>query len=377
MTHTVITMYVAIICVFYLLTQIKKLKNLEVIKKLSISLIFIIIITSFFWMPLLEHRFSADYEVFKSGRMERTEVMVALKLNFFELFYTPKENIRIYEIGLLSCILLLLTPLAINRFRKKCKHTDFYNFYIFSLIVGIVSCFMTLKIFPFEKLPAILKMLQFSFRLLEFSSFFFAFVVATNVGILVKKIKYIDVIVIMGILMVLTSLYSNHLIYSENIDENILWLAVPVTENTGRVHAGCASFEYLPSKAFENRRYIESRNDDVIILEGSAQIDGKKKDNTNLVCELSYVLEETKLELPYIYYLGYEVTLKQNGKTTKLDTYETENGFVGVTIPVLENANLQVHYEGTFVMKVSFGLSVLGVIALFAMNVIERRKSTL
>lgn len=370
-------MYVAIICVFYLLTQIKKLRNLEVVKKLSISLICIIIITSFFWMPLLEHRFSADYEVFKSGRMERTEVMVALKLNFFELFYTPKENIRIYEIGLLSCILLLLTPLAINRFRRKCRHTDFYNFYIFSLIVGIVCCFMTLKIFPFEKLPAILKMLQFSFRLLEFSSFFFAFVVATNVGILVKKIKYIDVIVIMGILMALTSLYSNHLIYSENIDENILWPAVPVTENTGRVHAGCASFEYLPSKAFENRGYIESRNDDVIVLVGSAQIDGKKKDNTNLVCELSYVLEETKLELPYIYYLGYEVTLKQNGKTTKLDTYETENGFVGVTIPVLENANLQVHYEGTFVMKVSLGLSVLGVIALFAMNVIERRKSTL
>lgn len=373
MTHTVITMYVAIICVFYLLTQIKKLKNVEVIKKLAISLIFITIITSFFWMPLLEHRFSADYEVFKSGRMERTEVMVALKLNFFELFYTPKENIRIYEIGLLSCILLLLTPLAINRFRRKCRHTDFYNFYMFSLIVGIVCCFMTLKIFPFEKLPAILKMLQFSFRLLEFSSFFFAFVVATNVGILVKKIKYIDVIVIMGILMVLTSLYSNHLIYSENIDENILWPAIPVTENTGRVHAGCASFEYLPSKAFENRGYIESRNDDVIVLVGSAQIDGKKKDNTNLVCELSYVLEETKLELPYIYYLGYEVTLKQNGKTTKLDTYETENGFVGVTIPVLEAGTINVSYEGTFIMKMSRLISILGTIV-FIGYVIKNKK---
>ena len=362
LTHTVIAMYTVIICFIYLLTQIKKLKNKNIIRKLITSLLFIIIITSFFTIPLLEHKMSADYEVFKEGRMERTDVLIAFKLNFIELFVTPKENIMTYEIGFLSVILLILSPIAIKKIRSKCKNTDFYRFYIFALIAGLISVVMTQKIFPFEKLPSILKMLQFSFRMLEFSSFFFAFVVVVNLEVLLKKIKYKDIAIITIILMILTCLFIPHLHYKDNIDENLLIQTVPVTAQTGRVHAGCASFEYLPCKAFENRSYIETRNNKVIILQGSAQIEEQNKENTNLTCEISYVLEETKLELPYIYYLGYEVTLEQNGKTTKLNTYETENGFVGVTIPVLENATLKVQYEGTIIMKISLGISILGLV---------------
>lgn len=377
LTHTVITMYTAIICFIYLLTQIKKLKNRTIIRKIVISLLFIIIITSFFTLPLLEHKMSANYEVFKEGRMERTDVLVAFKLSFLELFITPKENIMTYEIGWLSVILLILSPIVIKKLKQKCKKTDFYRFYIFALIAGLISIVMTLKIFPFEKLPSILKMLQFSFRMLEFSSFFFAFVVAVNIGVLLKKVKYKDVAVITIVLMILTCSFIPHLHYKDNIDENRLIEGVPVTSKTGRVHAGCASFEYLPCKAFENRSYIETRSNDVLVLEGNAKIENSNKENTNLTCKISYVLEEIKLELPYIYYLGYEVTLEKDGKITKLDTYETENGFVGVTIPVLEEANLQVHYEGTILMKISAIVSIIGVIILiillFTSNLIKRK----
>lgn len=377
LTHTIITMYTAIICFIYLLTQMKKLKNKNIIKKLIISLLFIIFITSFFTIPLLEHKMSADYEVFKEGRMERTDVLVAFKLSFLELFVTPKENIMTYEIGLLSVILLALSPIVIKKLKQKCKNTDFYRFYIFALTAGLVSIIMTLKIFPFEKLPSILKMLQFSFRMLEFSSFFFAFVVAVNIGVLLKKVKYKDVAIITIVLMLLTCIFIPHLHYKDNIDENRLIEGVPVTSKTGRVHAGCASFEYLPCKAFENRSYIETRSDDVLVLEGNAIIENQNKDNTNLTCKISNVLEETKLELPYIYYLGYEVTLEQNGETIKLDTYETDKGFIGVTIPILEEANLQVHYEGTTLMKISAGMSVLGLILLIVKIIIEKRKKNI
>lgn len=143
------------------------------------------------------------------------------------------------------------------------------------------------------------------------------------------------------------------------------------------MHAGCASFEYLPSKAFENRSYIETRNSDVLVLEGNARIENQNKENINLTCNLSYVLEETKLELPYIYYLGYEVTMEQNEKIIKLKTYETENGFVGVNIPVLEEAKLHVHYKGTVLMKVSTVISILGLIGLFIKFIIEKRKKNI
>lgn len=307
--------------------------------------------------------------------MERTDVLIAFKLSFLELFITPKENIMTYEIGLLSVVLLVLSPIVIKKLKQKCKNTDFYRFYLFSLIAGLVSIIMTLKIFPFEKLPAILKMLQFSFRMLEFSSFFFAFVVAVNIGVLLKKVNYKDIIVITIVLALLTCTFIPHLQFKDNIDENRLIETVPVTAQTGRVHAGCASFEYLPSKAFENRAYIETRIDEVIILKGSAQITEQIKQNTNLSCRISNVVEETNIELPYIYYLGYSVTLEQNGEITKLETYETENGFVGVTIPVLENGTIKVCYEGTILMKLSAIVSVLGIIVLLGYIIKQKIKT--
>lgn len=362
LTHTVITLYVAIICFIYLLTQFKKLKeSKKIIIKLIIYIITILIITSFFWIPLLEHKFNANYEVFKPGRMERTDVLIAFKLNFSDLFITKSSNIMIYEIGLVSVIALILTPVVIKKINKKLKGTDCYYFYLFSLITGIVCAIMTLNIFPFEHLPAVLKMLQFSFRLLEFSSFFFAFVVAINIKILIKKINYKDIFVITGLLMITTLMFVSHLHFSEeDIDESKLWPAVAVTENTGRVHAGCASFEYLPCKAFENRKYIEQRPDDVIVLNGTANIENKQKNGTNLSCDINNVTEETEIELPYIYYLGYKVTLENNGKKQNLKTFETENGFVGVKVSNIENGTLKVKYTGTTLMHISRFISVIG-----------------
>lgn len=232
LTHTVIAMYSAILCFIYLLTQFKKLKNKKIVKRLLISLLFIVVITSFFYIPLLEHKMSTQYEVFKEGRMERTDVLVALKLKLYELFITPTSNIRIYEIGIISIVALVFTPLVIKKMKVKYENTDFYRFYKFSLITSIILLVMTLNIFPFEHLPAILKMLQFSFRLLEFTSFFLAFVVAVNLQKLIKNFKYKDIIVITILLMILYTLFVSHLHFKDNIDETLLWPAVRVTKDT-------------------------------------------------------------------------------------------------------------------------------------------------
>lgn len=355
-------MYTAILCAIYLLTQGKKLKNRKIRNKILISIVFIVMITSFFWIPLIEHKQATNYEVFKPGRMERTEVLIAFKLNLFELFITPSNHIWVYEIGVVSIILLFTSPIVIKKMKRKLAHTDFYYFYLFAFISGIVCAFMTLKIVPFEHLPSLLKMIQFSYRLLEFSSFFFAFVVAVNATMLIKKIKYKDITMILIVLIMTTIPLTSHLLYTKELDEERFIKTVPVTASTGRVHAGCASFEYLPCKAFENRNYLETRSDEVKVLEGEAQIEETKKEDAKLTCKLHQVAENTKVELPYIYYLGYEIVLKKEDKTIKLETYETENGFLGTTLPQMEEGVLELHYEGTILMKLSLGISMLGAI---------------
>lgn len=356
-------MYTAIFAFIYTLMNIKKLKNKEKVKKIVINLFLAIVITSFFWVPLLEHKMSADYEVFKLGRMERTEVMKAFKLDLHELLYSQNDGRMVYQIGLVTLVGLLLTPFAI----KKVKRKRYYKLYIFMLVSGIISTIMTLKIFPFEYMPSILKMIQFTFRLLEFSGFFFAFVVAVNIGVLVKKLKISDISIVSLVLVILTFILIGKANYLPNFDENVLWPAVSVTSETGRVHAGMASFEYLPCKAFENRSYIETRDQSVHILTGNTQINNEYKQNTNMEFNVSYTLEQTKLELPYIYYLGYNAYVEDDNET-KLELSESENGFVSVTMPAFTQGKVVVKYTGTIIMKISTIISFIGLAVLLSMK---------
>lgn len=359
LTHLVMAMYTAIFATIYVIINYKKLKDKVILKKILISILLILMITSFFTLPLLEHKLSADYEVFKEGRMERTEILKAYKLSLTQLIFTSKSDIHIYEIGLVSIVGIFLTPLAIKRIKEN---KTLFTMYIFSLISAIVSLIMTLKIFPFEYLPGILKMLQFSFRMLEFSSFFLSFVVAINFGVVIKHIKWKDVFIIMLFICILTFTYRTKLNFKENFDETRLWPALPLTSETIRVHAGMASMEYLPCRAFENRKYIENREDKAIVLEGDTLVEYEQKDETNMTFNIRNTKENTKIELPYIYYLGYRVTFERNdGKKVNLKTYETANGFIGIDINEGEEGIIKVKYTGTPIMKISLIMSLVGV----------------
>ena len=412
LTHSVIAMYTAIICFIYLLINIKKLKNKQVIKALVINILLILLITSFYTVPLLEHKLSTDYEVFRPGRMERTEALIYYKVDLLDLIYTG-NNTMSYEIGLVSIIGLVLTILAHRKIAKNIR-----KLYWFSLVTGIVCVIMSLRIFPFEKLPAILKMLQFTFRLLEFSSFFFAVVAGINYSLVIKNFRFRDVLVlgIISYLFIVPSFFK--LNYEKQWTEEKLWPAVEVNENTGRVHAGCATFEYLPSKAFENLDYIKTRENRVYVLtengtytlpeeNSGITIENEEKNGTELsfsikkvddeettslndldnlnnssdIVETEEIANQDKkkelvgsdtqngitLELPYIYYLGYAVEIETNGVIQKLETFETENGFVAISIPESflstdDEVTVTVEYTGTTLMKITYIISILSVL---------------
>ena len=204
--------------------------------------------------------------------------------------------------------------------------------------------------------------------------------------------------------------------YDKQWTEESLWPAVGVNENTGRVHAGCATFEYLPSKAFEHLDYIKTRenrvyvldiiqeNNKAIIIENEEKngtklsfsvrkIDDEKVTNLNNlkvsnISNSSSNLAETEknenkdkkkeserqdtqngitLELPYIYYLGYTVEIETNGMIQKLETFESENGFVAICLPssvfsTNDGVTVTVEYTGTTLMKITYIISVLSVL---------------
>lgn len=383
LAHTVITMYMAIICLLYLVFNIKKLKSIKVIRILVISLVCILLITSFYWVGLLQHHNATSYEVFVPGRMEVGNKLEYYKTEFYQLFYTNKDQTMIYAIGLVTVLGLVLTPIAWKNVEKDYKRT-----YVLFLIFGIILTIMTLTFFPFEKLPSIFKMIQFTFRLYEFTAFFFAFVAGINYGIIIKNFKISDVIVLAVISTLLLIPYKSKLEYELSTNEDRLIEGVRVTENTGRVHAGMASMEYLPSKAFKVlNTYIANRKDEPIITNGEAEILNYSKNRTNLEFELANMKSKQEadnqnnkteagltIELPYIYYLGYRVYA--NG--SEIEYTESDNGFVQIKInPALyeQNVKINMKYTGTNEMIVASVISIVSAMIIVISEIILNMKN--
>ena len=383
LTHTVITMYMAIICLLYLVFNIKKLKSIKVIRILVISLVCILLITSFYWVGLLQHHNATSYEVFVPGRMEVGNKLEYYKTEFYQLFHTNKDQTMIYAIGLVTVLGLVLTPIAWKNVEKDYKRT-----YVLFLIFGIILTIMTLTFFPFEKLPSIFKMIQFTFRLYEFTAFFFAFVAGINYGIIIKNFKIFDVIVLAVISTLLLIPYKSKLEYELSTNEDRLIEGVRVTENTGRVHAGMASMEYLPSKAFKVlNTYIANRKDEPIITNGEAEILNYSKNRTNLEFELANMKSKQEadnqnnkteagltIELPYIYYLGYRVYA--NG--SEIEYTESDNGFVQIKInPALyeQNVKINMKYTGTNEMIVASVISIVSAMIIVISEIILNMKN--
>lgn len=414
LTHTVVCMYTAMLCFVYLIVFIRKL-NKKSILNLLVSLLMIVLITSFYWVGLAQHYFSTSYEVFVPGRMERVDVLNFYKTSLSQLVYTDQEQKMLYEIGIVTFMGLLLTPIAIMKFEKQEKEKDFIKIYSLFGILGIVLTIMTLKIFPFEKLPGTFTMIQFTFRLFEFTSFFFAIISAVNFWILIKNFNIRDVIIISLIACLLTTIYGKKISYEKKYDEKDFIEPRRVTKDVGRINAGMASFEYLPSKAFNClKTYIADREDVPIILNNSdnqTTISDYEKNGSNMkmkilkaspelangtdkVSEVSEELtneedtisetnqddesskanttsEDIEIELPYIYYLGYRV--KIDGKEVKYT--ESEHGFVQINIDkeLNEEAEITVKYLGTNEMIIAFAVSLVSTVSYAIFTITAKR----
>ncbi len=364
LSHTVITLYTAIFAFLYLVIQYKKL-NKKAICQLGISLLLILLLCAFFLIPLLEHRLVTEYEVFQKGRMSRVEVLEYYKLNLSELFFTQEGFI--FEIG---GILLLGSIFAILAIAKKKIQSDEKRQTIFFLVMGILCSILTLRIVPFEKLPEILCMIQFTYRFLEFVGFFLSFAAAVGVVRLFKRYDLGDLLVITTLAFLLIVPLNRFISYdNRGWTEDKLIPAVPVNENTQRVHAGCASFEYLPTKAFQNLEYIKEREPGAILLSGEAEITGEAKERN--ITGISFIAntKELSVELPYIYYLGYTIRIRsaETEEWQEVQGYESEKGFLAVDLADLEEGTeyeILVWYRGTMGMKISLATSLITTIAL-------------
>lgn len=354
LTHNISTLLVAIFATFYFVFNLEKVKEARIKKGLLINIIFVILITSFYWMPLLETKFSANYQVYEPGAMANSEDTASHGLSLKQLFVSQNNGSYIFELGPHIIIILALSVITFRLIKDELKEN-----YIIFLFSGLITLWMSTKYFPWKFLPDQACIIQFPWRMEMLTAFFFSIVCSINIYTVIKKFNYKDVAVIGVIATSYTIAFVSFLPIEENMVDVTQWKLGAFSGREHEIVAGTAGGEYLPTLAHEDRFYIASREDSIYVLEGKAVIENEQKSNSNLSADLqTFDSEYTIFELPYIYYPGYEVRL--DGMIA--ESFQTQNGFLGIVMGKDDTAELSVTYNGTEIMKLFAFISSISLI---------------
>lgn len=366
LSHTITTIYTAIFAIIYLLLNIKKIENFKIWMIISSNVIVSLLVCSFYVLPLLEHTFATNYAIYEKQEMGTTcESVSHTTLEFKDLLKSEMSSSEIrFSIGVVVCVLVVLTIFCIRLLDKNIKKT-----YIDFLILSLLSLLMVTKIFPWKIMPEVLGVIQFAWRGMGFFAFFISLICGINgvvfaEKILVKKVlkkSFLSAIVCGVVIFTFLGVLRNWRLDDISMEKK----KDLELRNTEKVYVYRINREYLPMRAIRNLDYINQKQDNPTVINGSTDITYYKKDKLNYNSTFENIQNETLVELPYLYYLGYNAQVKYDNIVTNLDIKESPNGLLMVELPKADKLEMNLQYEGTILEKVGYIISILGIILLF------------
>lgn len=336
LSHMITTILMAFFCILIIIVQYKRF--LEEPKRffyLIISGIFGLLLGAFFLFPILEQYFFSNISIFVEGSFYAPSGYAIRRMIIPRWFFTPYLGVP----------LIMLFPIRFffnkNEIDTKYKSLLFFNDILLAL--GILSLVCTTRIFPWTKLTAIVSFVQFSWRLLLFTTLFFCISIGINLFLLTKSLRK-DIVKTIYCFIVLTAFFTN-ILYS-------VQYGIRVNHYDTFYENEIGNAEYLLSgtdwtEIDQPLEEIYTNNSDLII--------SYTKNGTSITVEYSNNLQkDTYIELPLFYYLGYQVDqdLKIEDGTNHLIRIYLEDS----------NGEFQVSYQGTMIQKISYVISFLSLI---------------
>jgi hypothetical protein len=242
----------------------------------------------------------------------------------------------------LNLLAVALTIVAIVFRKKLVKNNSENNVTIYLIIFLVILFYMTSIFFPWLKMPHIMLMIQFAWRL----EVFIVFVMSLLSGLALRNIKSKKVKIISLVLIIIFNMITVSYTYIDKKFEEF---------NLDNVHASYGmgwQMEYLPMQSHENLNYLLERNQDVILIVGDANVKIEEDDMPNLKFSVNSLKDYAKIELPRIYYLGYELTKDKE----KVPVYINENGLLEAEI--WANGEYELKYKGTLLGNIANGMSI-------------------
>lgn len=375
LSHTISTEYTAIFCLIYILFNLKAFCKKDVIIKCVINVVFILLMSAMFLLPMLEFSSQAQYSIFTPEIIKTSgEYAANNTIELWQLLKDKEEaNGVSFVVGIPFIVMLFSGILIYRKIDKEQK-----DFYITSIILGMIALLMCTKFFPWRIMPDILCTLQYPWRMLGFALMFFTPVCAINVYYIVTSIqkRWLRNLIYIILCIVLLAFTAKELMAYTAEDTTIDEQYEQNSKENPKIHYFSVNRDYMPAKAlFQQRKYLITRENNTVVLSGQATIENENKDALHLDMEIKDASEGTELELPYLFYPGYTVILQDENTETTLETTESDYGFLKIVIPEeVEEGKIIVDYTATTLDKVAYIISPIGMIGFAVYVIIYRRK---
>lgn len=369
-SHLISTIYTAIFTVIYLLINIKKIINKQVIKELIKSLIVVILLSLYFIVPLIEHYNAGEYNMLTFKNNPSSSVV-----HLSQLLYSNGENHGQktgydingelpYTISSLIVGLLICLPACYKQIKENKEQKESVLF----LILGFITVFMMCCPYIWGHI-SIIDIIQFPWRLLSYCVFFLAITctyIFKSFDIPKKYFKvFLSIIIVLSFMQLNDYVINTPNYTTLNFDlKSITSNQIVDKENTYLFKSLGGANDYLPVEC--KIEYIASRGNNLIATSGSIEnVDNYQLKNDELKANIK-ISRNTKIELPYIYYLGYKVTFNDKN----INYTKNNNGFIEIDLREHSEGILKVKYTGTTIDIVSNYISVITFIAYLIYNVI-------
>lgn len=330
----IISLYIIIIFLFiFMIINVKKIckKKLYTIIK---SIIIVLLIGSHFLFPLLEQMLTNDFYFNKLVTdniiVQNTVPILFLLLEFPYYIFMGVGIDRWIPCGI---GIIYLYPI-IYLFKSKFKINQRLKFFLYSGIITLLFVTNTF-LWKIEIIRNIFSFIQFPFRIYILSTVLFIFALSVILENATKKT--LKKIFVFSIVMFSLNLFYPFI----NIKKNIL--------SDDEIMYG----EYLPIE-YPKLNYHEERKNIII---SNCDVDYNIVNNIETIIKYESNCDYLKMELPLIYYKGYDV--KINNQKTRTD--KSENGLI------LLNTNqksgiIKINYHGTLIYNITKYISIFTII---------------
>lgn len=374
LTHTISTLYTAFFCLIYVLFNAKLFFNKEVIKKCVINVVFILLMSAMFLIPMLEFKFSAEYSILQPEIMKTNAESVSAKtIKPIQFLKDIEEDGVSFVVGIPFITMLFLGILAYNQIEKGHK-----KLYLTFIILGTISTIMCTYIFPWKFMPDFMCTLQYPWRLLGFACFFFTPVCAMNIYYLIKSIdKRWPRNIIFVLAIIITTSFTIMELKQYPVDDTSQDARYEEEKiENPQINYFSINRDNMPKKALRHQfNYLKTREDNTAIVSGNVNIVNENKEALHMEIEIEDAEKDTQLELPFLYYPGYTITLENGENVVELEYYESEYGFIQISLPDdIGTGKITVDYTATILEKTAYAISGISIIVFIAYVIWFRKK---